>query len=242
MTGSTGPITDIDFLPASDGARAWVIFDSTPTLTHNATSLILPGARDIIAQAGDRALFAQDSGDNVICLDYIRASNLQEMWFAAEEGIPPTLNGAQAAVRYMATNLQPLYTFNFDTATVEILWFKWVPPLRWDRGTVTFAPVWTCNGGTPAQTMIFDLCGVAFSNDDPTDAAIGTVQTSSDVMLAVGDLHVGPTSNPITIAGTPVDGDVVWLRLRRDITDTLSVDAELLGFKLYWTQDSSNDA
>jgi hypothetical protein len=74
ITGSTGPITDIDFTDAVDGRWAWLIFDSTPTLTHNATTLILPGAASIVAAAGDCALFVQDSSDNVICLVYQRAA------------------------------------------------------------------------------------------------------------------------------------------------------------------------
>jgi hypothetical protein len=74
ITGSTGPITDIDFTDAVDGRWAWLIFDSTPTLTHNGTTLQLPGAANIVAAAGDRALFVQDSSDNVICLVYQRAA------------------------------------------------------------------------------------------------------------------------------------------------------------------------
>jgi hypothetical protein len=75
ITGSTGPITDIDFTDAVDGRWAWLIFDSTPTLTHNATTLKLPGGANIVAAAGDRALFVQDATDNVICLDYIPAAS-----------------------------------------------------------------------------------------------------------------------------------------------------------------------
>jgi hypothetical protein len=79
ITGSTGPITDIDFTDAVDGRWAWLIFDSTPTITHNATTLKLPGNANIVAAAGDRALFVQDSSDNVICLAYNRATGLGEL-------------------------------------------------------------------------------------------------------------------------------------------------------------------
>jgi hypothetical protein len=72
ITGTTG-ITDIDWATAKDGRPAWVIFDGILTLTHNATTLKLPGAANITTAAGDRALFIQDASDNVICLAYIRA-------------------------------------------------------------------------------------------------------------------------------------------------------------------------
>ncbi len=75
VTGSTGPITDIDFTDAVNGRWAWLIFDSTPTITHNATTLKLPGGANIVAAAGDRALFIQDAADNVICLEYVPAAH-----------------------------------------------------------------------------------------------------------------------------------------------------------------------
>jgi hypothetical protein len=72
ITGTT-TITDIDFAAPANGRWAWVIFDGALTLTHNGTTLILPGGADIATAAGDRALFIQDASDNVICLAYVRA-------------------------------------------------------------------------------------------------------------------------------------------------------------------------
>lgn len=73
VTGTT-TITDIDFTDAVDGRWAWLIFDGALTLTHNATTLKLPGGANITTAAGDRALFVQDATDNVICLAYVRAT------------------------------------------------------------------------------------------------------------------------------------------------------------------------
>jgi len=72
VTGTT-TITDIDWTTAKDGRGAWVVFDGILTLTYNATTLKLPGSANITTAAGDRAYFVQDSGDNVICLAYVRA-------------------------------------------------------------------------------------------------------------------------------------------------------------------------
>ncbi len=72
ITG-TVTITDIDWATAKDGRAAFVIFDGILTLTHNATTLKLPGGANITTAAGDRAIFVQDASDNVICLAYIRA-------------------------------------------------------------------------------------------------------------------------------------------------------------------------
>lgn len=73
---STTTITDVDFSPAVDGASAWVVFDGALTLTHNSTTLKLPGGANITTAANDRALFFQDATDNVICLAYVKANGL----------------------------------------------------------------------------------------------------------------------------------------------------------------------
>ena len=81
VTGTT-TITDIDFTDAIDGRWAWLIFDGALTLTHNATTLALPGGANITTAANDRALFVQDNADNVVCLVYVPSAP-----------IPNTLNG-----------------------------------------------------------------------------------------------------------------------------------------------------
>lgn len=74
ITGTT-TITDIDFATAKDGRGAWLEFDGALTLTHNATTLNLPGAANITTAAGDRAYVVQDSTDNVHVLAYQRAAS-----------------------------------------------------------------------------------------------------------------------------------------------------------------------
>lgn len=73
VTGTT-TITDID--PATDKAgRAFIlIFDGALTLTHNATTLILPGGANITTAAGDVAWFVSEGSDAVRCINYIPAA------------------------------------------------------------------------------------------------------------------------------------------------------------------------
>lgn len=73
----TTTITDIDFTKAYDGRMVTLIFDGVLTLTHNATTLKLPGGASITTAAGDRAIFIQDNGDNMTCIAYIRAASIQ---------------------------------------------------------------------------------------------------------------------------------------------------------------------
>jgi hypothetical protein len=70
----TGTATITDLGTADAGVRRILTFESTPTLQHNGTSLILPGADDIICAAGDMAEFVSEGSGNWRCLWYTRAS------------------------------------------------------------------------------------------------------------------------------------------------------------------------
>lgn len=71
VTGTT-TITAFDTIAA--GAEREVAFAGILTLTHNATSLILPGAANITTAAGDVAVFRSLGSGNWQCVSYQRAS------------------------------------------------------------------------------------------------------------------------------------------------------------------------
>jgi len=72
ITGSTGPVTSLGTVAA--GATYMLRFISTPVLTHNGTSLILPTSANITVAAGDRAIFVSLGSGNWVCQSYLRAS------------------------------------------------------------------------------------------------------------------------------------------------------------------------
>ena len=74
VTGTT-TITSFGTAPQA-GAERVVIFDGILTLTHNATSLILPSAANITTAAGDRAIVRADTTANMIVISYERASGI----------------------------------------------------------------------------------------------------------------------------------------------------------------------
>ncbi len=91
ITGTT-TITDIDFTTAKDGRHAWLGFDGALTLTHNATTLNLPGGANIVTAAGDRAFVVQDASDNVHVMVYQRAA-APPVIITPWEGYTPTFTG-----------------------------------------------------------------------------------------------------------------------------------------------------
>lgn len=65
--------TTITAITLASGKKATVVFDGALTLTHNATTLILPGAANITTAGGDRATFRGDGSGNVRCIQYTKA-------------------------------------------------------------------------------------------------------------------------------------------------------------------------
>ena len=66
----TGTVTIEGLGTAPEGVERRALFAASLTLTHNATSLILPGGDDIVTAAGDVAVFVSLGSGNWRCVDY----------------------------------------------------------------------------------------------------------------------------------------------------------------------------
>ena len=200
----------------------------------------LTADRDFTINPGDAARTLTIGGDVTIDDDPITVGK-HTVWIPAAAMTARDTNGAASGSTELATNDVMLSTFDFDTTTEEGVGFHIAMPTSWNEGTVTFQPYWTAASGS--GTAIFELAGVATSNDDALDAAPGTAQSSTDTFIAANDCHIGPESSAITIAGSPAAGDLVYFQITRDVaTDTLGVDASLIGIKLFLTYDAAVDS
>jgi len=70
----TGTTTITGLGTIASGVRRKVVFGGILTLTHNATSLILPTGANITTAAGDCAEFESEGSGNWRCTDYMRVS------------------------------------------------------------------------------------------------------------------------------------------------------------------------
>ncbi len=70
----TGTTTITSFGSGTAGHLRLVRFAGILTLTHNATSLILPTGANITTAANDAAIFVSEGGSNWRCLAYMRAN------------------------------------------------------------------------------------------------------------------------------------------------------------------------
>ncbi len=70
----TGTTTITAFDTVTTGTERTLKFDGILTLTHNATSLVLPGAANITTAAGDTAIFRSEGSGNWRCISYMKAT------------------------------------------------------------------------------------------------------------------------------------------------------------------------
>lgn len=175
-------------------------------------------------------------------LSGILKQGLTTIWVPAAAMTARTTNGAAAGQAESTTNKVNSKSLDFDTATQEFAQFAVRFPKNWNEGTVTFAPIWSATSGSGG--VVWALQGIALSDDDALDTAFGTEQTSTDTLITANDVHVGPTSAAITINGTPAAGDWVDFQIKRNVSDgsdTLGVDARLLGVALFFTTNEADD-
>lgn len=173
----------------------------------------------------------------------IHKQGLQTVWIPAAAMTARTTNGAAAGTVETSSNKVMRKSLDFDTSTQEFAQFVIRFPKNYNLSTVTFAPYWTAASGSGGVT--WGLAAVALSDDDASDTAFGTAQTSADTLITAADIHVGPTSSAITIAGTPAAADWVCFQVNRtvgDANDALGVDACLLGVALFFTTNAADDA
>jgi hypothetical protein len=90
------------------------------------------------------------------------------------------------------------------------------------------------------------LQALAVSDGDPIDAAWGTAIVITDnAQSTAGEVYRSAQSAAVTIAGTPAEGDVIFFRLFRDVSDaedTMAEDLRLIGIQIFYTIDAENDA
>ncbi|MBL9034630.1 MAG: hypothetical protein JNN33_07705 [Rhodospirillaceae bacterium] len=244
----TGAATITALGTVNAGVMRWVEFTGALTLTHNASSLKLPGAANIVTAAGDVGCFVSLGAGNWKCLGYFPASGIgaigKHMIFVPAGALVGALTGgASLGTIETATNKHCLRTFDFDQSAIESACFTLTMPKSWNEGTVSFRPIWTFSSG--AGAVVWALQAVAASDDDALDVAYGTEQIVEDTGLSAGDLHRGAESAAITVAGSPAVSDTVLFRIKRNAThgnDTLTGDARLIGLEIYLTTDSGSDA
>lgn len=170
---------------------------------------------------------------------------LHNIWIPAQAMYPTADGGSSNITTSEVTEGAPeLRTLDFDKDTTEFAQFSIAMPKSWNESTITFTAYWTAASGSGGCS--WGLQGVAVSDDDPIASTFGTAVVVDDTYNGTAnDLHITSVSGDLTIAGTPVAGDLCFFQVFRDhddSNDTLTTDAKLIGIKINYITESGTDA
>jgi len=166
------------------------------------------------------------------------------IWVPAAAMRPTAANGCASIINVATDTDHPdMQVLDFDGDADEHAQFQIMFPKSWNLGTIQYQVVWA---GIAATTGVsWFLQGVAVSDNDSIDVAYGTaVKSQDDAQGAVEEILVSPVAT-VTIGGSPVDNDLCFFRIYRDISDgddDMAGDARLIGIRILFTTDAGNDA
>jgi hypothetical protein len=168
-------------------------------------------------------------------------------FFVPAAAIRPSVSGGCAALALIATsaNQPDISSLDFDATTAEYAQFWVQMPKNWNEGTVQAAFVWSHASTTTNFGVKWGCQAVAISDGDAIAAAYGTAQEIADTGGATNTVYVSAKTPAITIAGSPQPEDWVAFRVYRlpsDSLDTLAVDARLMGVKVYYSTNTTDEA
>jgi len=156
--------------------------------------------------------------------------------------VPATTNGAAQNKNVATTNVENYYSLDFDTTTQEFAHAVVAMPSDWDGGTITAAFWWTATG-TSTNSVVWALEARAFTDSQTIDQAYGTAQQIADAHTATAlQAQLTDATPSITVGGSPGASALVMFRVKRvpaDGSDTLAVDAMLLGVVLNYTRKNA---
>lgn len=137
-------------------------------------------------------------------------------------------------------------SLDFDAATAETAEFVVPMPKSWNEGSLTAQFLWT-QGITAAGDVVWHIEAQAISDADVlTTAFTGTSGVATDTSAGtVNRLWISAETNAFACGGSAQAGDLVCFRIYRNaaaVNDTLSVDALLLGVRLFYTVAAKDDA
>lgn len=172
-------------------------------------------------------------------INYLNTQVSSQFFLSAQGGTVPTTSGcAAAAQEELSTNKHNIISCAFDSSTPEHLHWSYPLPSDYNGGTITYQVYWYCNDAS-SNSAVFGLAGSSLGDSDAMDRVYGTAIEVTDANNANADLNISAVSGAVSIANSPVAGDMVLWDFYRDPSDgsdDLAVDALFWWVKITYTR------
>lgn len=203
------------------------VLQVAPNIAATAFGLSLIGAAD--AAAALAILTAMGQGKHTI---WVPASAMKRRTAGPATG---SFSAGSTELDYLA----------FDASTLEDATFNVAMPKNWNEGSVSYQVYWMHPATTTNFAVMWSAYVKAYSNDDAIDgASYTTIDDKVDTGGTTNDLYISDESAS-TAVGTAAENDLLNFIIRRNASngsDTLAVDAYLIGVKIFYTTNAATDA
>jgi hypothetical protein len=241
VTGTT-TITGLGTLAA--GREITVRFTGILTLTHNGTSLILPGAANITTASGDTAIFRSLGSGNWVCIIYqagtlVKSGSTNQVAYYSANGI------ISGETQIISSNLPAGTLFNFQQAqlTTPVTTTSATPAVATGL-SVTITPTsssnkvlvravvqWGCAGANQAYLYLARSStpiGVGTSVGSRTSCGGSVANAAANAALMFGSVVLEWQDTPATASATTYNVYFATsggtLAINSSVTDTNSVN------------------
>ena len=150
--------------------------------------------------------------------------------------IPTTTSGCGINSIESTGNFVNYDVLEFDAAANEYAQFVRVLPNDFNSGTFTTKFHWTTTGTSGA--CVWGIQAQIFADGANIDNVFGTAQTVTDSLISGNYMHITAATAATTLSGTVANGYPIIFKVYRDASngsDTLSVDARLIGTEISYT-------
>jgi ribosomal protein L35AE/L33A len=166
-----------------------------------------------------------------------------EIWMMSS-GMTPAKTDPATVVEYSAvTNTTKISCLSFSPTVSQFAHFSIKMPKSWNESSVKFIPVWLTDGTGDVNWTLQANVG---DDGDTLDATFASAVTVTDTALStpIGKRHFGSKSSAVSMNGTISANApaLIDFRMGRDVADSLSTAALLLGVSVFYTTDVATDA
>lgn len=232
-------------IAVSLGSGNWLVVDYTRA---SGKAIIPPTAEEVpVTAAGN--IESTDVQNALEELDTKKAvaavgQGQHTLYIPAGALIANETNGPGRGLLETSTNDVMVMYLAFDASTPEYAQYAFQMPKSWDGGTLIAQPVWFHRSGGSAFNVVWGVRAVALTDADALDSAFGSAAEVTDSGGTADLIYISSETGEITVSGDPTGEAWVVIQIYRaagSVSDTLDIDALLVGLRVHYTTDAATD-